>query len=332
MTAAPRDSGHWAGVAEVGSAFGMSFLYWVYRLFGRVPFRLVLIPVALYFFCFKARQRAASLEFLARCHALDPQCPRPSAYNSFRHFLSFGEAMLDKLVAWNGGLGFQDVTFEGYDPVRAAMDAGRGALLIGSHLGNLEVCRVLSQQRKGLRLRVLVHTRHAQNFNRMMQRLNPQSHVSLQQVTELGVAEAAELSAWVESGGFVLIAGDRVPVPNAAGVRAERVTHAPFLGHSAPFPMGPWLLANVLGCPVFSLFCVRMGGRFRARFEMLGDRVELPRKAREQALQSWVLRFAQRLEREALLSPLQWFNFFPFWASPVGHPAAGQAESEKAET
>lgn len=303
---------HWATIAEVGSAKGMLILFWIYKLLGRLPFRLVLMPVVLYYFLFNPRQRAASREYLSRCRPRG-EAERPAGIgSSVRHFASFGEALLDKFVAWNGGFGFEDVTFEGYDAVKAVFERGQGMLLLGSHLGNLEVCRVLSQLRPGLRLRVLVHTRHATTFNRLLERLNPNSQVSLQQVTELGVAEAAELSAWVAGGGVVLIAADRVPV--AQPELQPRVTFAPFLGHRAPFPQGPFILGSLLGCPAFLLFCLRRGRRFEAIFEPFAEPLQLPRRGRDDALAAYAARYAARLEERCRSAPFQWFNFFPFWS------------------
>jgi predicted LPLAT superfamily acyltransferase len=310
---AEATSTHWSHVAEVGSAQGILILFWVYRYLGRLPFQIALAPVALYFFLFKASQRRASREFLTRCELAGGSGRRPSAWRVLRHFFSFGEALLDKFVAWNGGIRFEDVSFHGYEALRAALEAGQGALLFGSHLGNLEVCRVLSQLRPGLKLRVLVHTHHASMFNRLLARLNPGSQVSLQQVTEIGVAEAAELSAWVAAGGVVLIAADRVPVAGGEG-RVTRLGIVDFLGHPAPLPQGPFILASVLGCPVFLMFCLKRGRRFDAIFEPFAERVSLPRAERERALSELAARYARRLEAHCLGAPLQWFNFFPFWS------------------
>ena len=50
--------------------------------------------------------------------------------------------------------------------------------------------------------------------------------------------------------------------------------------------------------------------------EIFADPLLLPRGERQQALQQTVDRYAQRLEHYALLSPLDWFNFFDFWQLP----------------
>ena len=42
----------------------------------------------------------------------------------------------------------------------------------------------------------------------------------------------------------------------------------------------------------------------------------LPRGERQAALEQAVARYAARLEHFALLSPLDWFNFFDFWRLP----------------
>jgi predicted LPLAT superfamily acyltransferase len=239
--------------------------------------------------------------------------------------------VLDKLIAYNGGIQIEDIVFHGEQPVQAALDSGRGALLLGSHLGNLEVCRALAHFRPGLRLRVLVHTHHAPNFNRLLAQLDPSILVSLQQVTDLGVAEAAELAAWVAGGGVVLIAADRVPLAGAESGRAGRVIWADFLRHPAPFPQGPFILAALLDCQVFSLFCVRRGLRFEATFEPFAARVELPRRERERVLQGCASSFAAQLEQHCLAAPFQWFNFFPFWSqgqtsmNPGAEPLAAGA-------
>jgi predicted LPLAT superfamily acyltransferase len=307
-----RAAHHWSTIAEVGSAWGILLSFWLYKRLGRRPFQVVLLPIVLYFFLFKSLQRRASQQFLRRCYEAGG-LPRPPGLGaSLRHFFQFGQAVLDKLVAYNGGIQLDDVVFRGEEPVQAVLDSGQGALLLGSHLGNLEICRALARFRPGLRLRVLVHTRHAQKFNRLLERLDEESPVSVQQVTELGVAEAAELASWVAGGGVILIAADRVPLID--GARAGRVIWADFLRHPAPFPQGPFILGSVLDCPVFSLFCVRRGRRFEASFEPFAERLGLPRRDRERALQGCATLFAAQLEQHCLAAPFQWFNFFCFWS------------------
>jgi predicted LPLAT superfamily acyltransferase len=41
-------------------------------------------------------------------------------------------------------------------------------MLVGAHLGNLEVCRALAEIGEKVTMNVLVHTKHAEQFNRLL--------------------------------------------------------------------------------------------------------------------------------------------------------------------
>lgn len=242
-----------------------------------------------------------------------------SLLDVLRHFAAFAEAILDKMLLWGGLYPLERVRFHGIEAMNRHIAEKRGTLLICSHLGNLELCRVLSRQRSDLKLTVLVHTKHAQAFNQMLGKLDLASQLNLLQVTEMTPATAMLLSERIAQGEFVVIAGDRVPVsPN------PRVAMANFLGQPAAFPIGPYVLASILQCPLYMLFCQNNDGQPEVFFEPLRDSVRLPRRrntkadiagspTQEAVLQQLVAEYAARLEAHCLRAPLQWFNFYDFW-------------------
>jgi predicted LPLAT superfamily acyltransferase len=298
---------HWASIDEISFVAGMRLLFLVARVFGRWPFRLFLYPVLGWYVATKPLPRRASHDYLRRV-AVYSGVPAPGV---LRHFASFGESILDKMLLWGGVFRMDTVDVHGAELITDAVAQGRGGLLICAHLGNLELCRVLSRQRSDLKLTVLVHTRHAQAFNQMLARLNPASQLNLLQVTELSPVTAMMLSERVARGEFVVIAGDRVPVaPN------PRIAVADFLGVPAAFPVGPYVLASVLQCPVYLLFSARQGARSAVHFEAFRDAVRLPRQGRDAALAALATDYAGRLEHHCLRTPLQWFNFYDFWHMP----------------
>jgi predicted LPLAT superfamily acyltransferase len=63
------------------------------------------------------------------------------------------------------------------------------------------------------------------------------------------------------------------------------------------------------------LSCVKDGRRYVLDCELLVERLELPRRRREQVLAEVIARYAARLERLCRASPYAWFNFYPFWDS-----------------
>jgi predicted LPLAT superfamily acyltransferase len=307
-----RPAGHWASINEVSFVAGMRLLFWIHRRLGAWPFRVVLYPVVGWYVLTKPAARAASLQYLRHLDTRPSIAGiKPGMKGVLRHFAAFAEAILDKMLLWGGLFPLDQTIFHGQEAMTTAIAAKRGGVMICSHLGNLELCRVLSRRRAGLKINVLVHTRHAQAFNRMLAQLDPDSQLNLMQVSELSPATAVLLSQKVEQGEFVAIAGDRIPVsPN------PRVATVPFLGDAAPFPVGPYVLASLLKCPVYLLFSMRSGAGSDVYFEHFSDAICLPRAGRDQALSDLAAEYAARLEHFCLQAPLQWFNFYDFWHLP----------------
>lgn len=298
---------HWAQLSESGTVLGMRLLLLVYRLFGRSAFYLILYPVMVYYYWRKPVARAASQQFLARIRVLEPQAV-PRYWAGLRHFMAFGDAILDKFLAWMGRIRRDDVQFDEQAPIAQLDQSGRGGIIVVSHLGNIEVCRALAYRLPGIRLTILVHTRHAAKFNALLSRLAPESPINLLQVTEMTPATAMLLAERVDAGEYVVIAGDRIPVSGEL-----RVSGVSFLGAKALFPQGPFILAALLRCPVMLMFCLKHGNGYRIYLEHFLAGIHLPRKSRQQALDAVLQQYAQRLEHYCRIAPMQWFNFFPFW-------------------
>ncbi len=307
----------WAEVRERGAYWGIFLVAAVYRILGRTASRCMLVPVAAYFYLTGGAQRRASSDYLERVWKAGFLPRRPGVLSGFRHFRTFSWAALDKLVAWTGGIRRSDIEGVGNARFDSARSGGRGALVLTAHLGNPEVVRAIASITGKIRINVLVHTIHAEMFNRVIQRFAPDSPVRLVQVTEIDLAMAMGLAEAVGRGEWIVMTGDRVAV---SGHETSSVM-VDFLGAPAPFAAGPYILASALKCPVYTLFCLKQGNRYAVEFEPFADPVELPRGRRGEAIQKYAETFAQRLERALAKAPFQWFNFYDYWPSrPTAKP------------
>ncbi|UOA10597.1 MULTISPECIES: hypothetical protein [Methylobacter] len=300
---------HWAQIEETSVIWGMRFLLSIYLLFGRRVLQLFLYPVVTYYWLINRPARQASQDYLNRLAIFAPSLKLSgSLLWSYRHFISFANAIVDKLAAWSGALAISEVDYHGRDELFTAIGKGRGALLLGSHLGNLEVCRVIADLDNAIGVNVLVHTKHAQKFNQLLNQTSDNSRLNLIQVTEITAATAVLLSDKIDAGELVIIAADRTPVSGQ-----QRVTKVSFLGADVLFPQGPIILAALLKCPVYTVFCLKQQGRHVIYFDYFSDILTFPRKTREQAMQQVIQQYANCLQTYCLKEPLQWFNFFNFW-------------------
>jgi len=300
---------HWTQMEEGGVIWGMRLLLRIYLLCGRTVLQLFLYPIVIYYWLINRQARRASQTYLNRLAVFAPSLKLSGSFLwSFRHFISFANAIIDKLAAWSGALTRADVQYHGRNEIISEIRKGQGVVLLGSHLGNLEVCRVIADFDKTLHINVLIHNKHAQKFNRLLKQTSDNSQLNLIQVTEITAATSMLLKDKIEGGELVIIAADR----SLPGSR-QHVTKVNFLGGEALMPQGPFILAGLLKCPIYTVFCLKQQGKHVIYFDHFSDMLNFPRKTREQAIQQITQRYAERLQTYCLKEPLQWFNFFDFW-------------------
>ncbi|WP_233831603.1 glycosyltransferase family 2 protein [Paraburkholderia sp. ZP32-5] len=312
----PADAPHpedWWRITERGSHLGMNLLALSCKLFGRRFTALWLHPVVAYFLLTGRAARQASDNYFRHLGSVAQQAdtPRPGWVSAYRHMLAFAQSGFDKLAAWTGRVNDTDVTFDDPSAFEALIASGRGALVIGAHLGNLEMTRALAVRGAHAKVTAVVYTEHARRFNRVLASSNRDFARHLLEVGDFGPQTAVLMQQRIDAGELLVIVGDRVPA-----CEAGRTTEAQFLGARAPFAQGPYVLAHALGCPVYLFFCLKERGGYRMYFEPFAERIELPRRERAQHLASWAQRYAMRLEHYCRKAPYQWFNFFDFWAGP----------------
>ncbi|WP_029532194.1 glycosyl transferase [Pseudomonas asplenii] len=298
---------HWADHQERGSFWLMKLTAFGVRVLGRRVLSPVLHGIVLYFFLFGRSARQSAWQYQQRLATWSGQdALLPTRMKVFRQFMAFADALLDKLDVWNGKLSIDQIKIIDPALLRDQLRGERGQMLVGAHLGNLEVCRALAELGEKVTMNVLVHTKHAERFNRLLGEAGA-TNLRLIQVSELDPAIMLQLSQRLDRGEWLAIAGDRVPLHGGRNVRVD------FLGHAAAFPQGPWLLAGLLKCPVNLLFCLKLQGRYHVTLEPFTEAVQWKRGDREQVIAHWTARYAERLGQYCLQAPQQWFNFYPFW-------------------
>ena len=311
MVDAARPERHWAAQKERGSFAPMQLTALALRLLGRQALAPLLYLIVLYFFVSSARARRNTWQYQAHLAAWGQRPDlAPSWRGVFAQFMAFGESLLDRLDAWRGRLRYDQVMIRDPHGVRQQMLAGgkrqRGQILLGAHLGNLEVCRAMAELGEQVTLNVLVHTQQVAHFKRLQHAAGDQ-HLNLLQVSELDAAMMLELSQRLDRGEWLAIAGDRIALHGGRSVEVD------FLGQRAAFPQGPWLMAGLLRCPVNLMCCLKIEGRYHIVLEPFLTAPAWTRDSRDASIESWAQRYAERLGQLCLEAPRQWFNFYAFW-------------------
>jgi len=228
----------------------------------------------------------------------------------FRHFLSFGRAIIDRTVILAGQTRPFSFSFDGEHYVRHAVAEGRGVLLLTAHLGNWEAAGQLLT-----RLDVPINVAGFDNESAEIRSLLTRaSHAKFRLIPLTGSPiDAIPLVAALRRGEVVAMLCAR-----AYGSPSARV---PFLGGMASFPIGAYVLAASAGAPLVHVFNLREpGGHYRFFGFPLQCPEMPPRGQRDAYLRDCAARFAGDLETILKRDPLQWYNFFPFWDDAGSRP------------
>jgi predicted LPLAT superfamily acyltransferase len=281
----------------------MGFVARLTSWLGRGPVHGVLRLVALYYFLFHPAIRRRSRDFLRTVGV----AAGPRAV--YRHVLRFAECTLDRFFFLRGEVGALELEHHGHEHLVDLARRGRGAIILGAHLGSFESLRCLGQAQ--LPLHIVADARNAARFQSMLSRLAPAERLRFIDAGGSPAELALEVRAAIGRGELVAVMADRVSGP--------RTVAAPFFGRQAHFPAGPFLLAAVLGCPVYLAFGLYFAPRrYQLHCEPLRDFIRLPasRAERNAALAEVVATYAARLEHYCRMAPDNWFNFFDFFAPP----------------
>ena len=303
---------HWSAVAERGSMAALRAMAWIYRALGRRACQLLLYPIVAYFFLRETNSRRASRAYLDLIRA-SPEGRRhlrgrPGFFAPFWHYHEFAVQLLDRMVLWGGGFGSFQMDHAGSEHLFNLARAGRGGILLGAHVGSFDMARQLAGEHQ-LSLNLVMFTAHAERINRFFEQIAPGDRVKVLQLDPTSIQPAFRIRECIKHGELVGILGDRIP----PGGR-ERPIFVDFLGHRAPFPRSPFLLACVLGCPILLSICVRTGeARYETFVEPLNEGRYIPRQEREKAAEELAEIFVRRLEKICLRFPYQWFNFHDIW-------------------
>jgi predicted LPLAT superfamily acyltransferase len=307
-------SGSWARAPERSNMLALRFICLMALVCGRHVTRLLLPPISLYFLLFAPAQRRHIKRYLFRAIG-----PHAGWIDGYRLLHAFSSTVLDRVYFLRGRMDLFKVTVEGNAPIDAEVAQGRGAFLLGAHVGSFEVLGACKEQarQKNLRLAMLMYPDNAQRITAI---LNAIALPELRpHVIALGRPHSMlALRDWLDGGGLGGMLADRT-LPGSeeqpAHQRGNNIVLS-FLGQPACFNDGPFRLAALLRRKVFFMAGLYGGGaRYDVRFDPLadfGEPVSSPAE-REQRIRAALEAYVARLEALCRAYPYNWFNFHDFW-------------------
>jgi predicted LPLAT superfamily acyltransferase len=293
----------WIRHRERGSMALLRLMAFVSLHLGRTLSRIPLYGIAIYFFLFAPTARRHSRRYLRL--ALGRQ---PNAGDRFRQILSFATTIHDRVYLINAQFELFDITIDGESLMNAQWNSGRGALLMGAHMGSFEVMHSLGRRQRGLQVAMAMYEENARKINATLAAINPRL---VADIIALGQIDAMlNIAERLDRGAFIGILGDRT-------LGSEPVQEVTLLGERAYLPIGPMRAAAILRCPVFFMAGLYRGKNvYHVVFEQIADFSTTPAGTRRAAVASAIDLYAAVLDKYCRSDPYNWFNFHDFWRKP----------------
>jgi predicted LPLAT superfamily acyltransferase len=315
--AAPAQGADWQRRPERSNMFWLRVMTWISLRLGRGPSRVILFWIAAYFLAFAPIARRMSRRYLQRVLGLK-SLTEVGWQHLYRHFLSFASVVHDRVYLINDRYDLFDIRLHNRALIDDLVADGRGAFLIGAHLGSFEVLRAVGRRQPGLRIAMAMYEENARKINAALTAINPNAQ---QDIIALGhIDSMIQVHEMLARGIVVGMLGDR-------SLGNDDTRDVDFLGDRAALPLGPFRMAAIMKRPVlFMTGLYRGGNRYDIHFETLADFSAVAPRGRTVAVQAAMTRYAELLEHFCRTAPYNWFNFFDFWRAPASRQAKSSAE------
>lgn len=249
-------------------------------------------------------------------------------YQVYSNFYEFGSAICDKIATWLGKINHKDIEVHNMEAIKnellTSKESKKGQILVVSHFGNIEVCRALRNSIGGIPLVILMYEKIAQDFIALLKGLSKhkESNTAQDSITNAGIMLVDDLDMdslfrlkdLLENGVNIGIMGDRVAISHSSNSKNAKFD---FLGKSAYFPQGAFLLAGVLNAKISMLWCEKIKGKYTIELEQISQApvVFVRESTKEAQIKELMQKYVDSLQKRAIANPKSWFNFYDFWSN-----------------
>ena len=260
--------------------------YYIFKIFGKIPVVVIAFFVALgTFFAGK------DLRFYVKKY-LSIVGEKSNHINVFKLFLSYALSAVDKIEVFSQKFHKKKINTNSVcDLFWKLKSEKQGAVCIFSHIGNIDVARVLigSEQK----ISILLSLEQTKIFRDFLGKISDFKNINLVAVEDIGIETVIDLKNRIENGEFVFIAGDRTS-------KTARNIEVEVLSRKVDFPYGTFKLAELLEAPVFFVSCLKQSKGYEMSV------VQIPTNDAKKMAAA----FADFVSELALKCPFQFYHFY----------------------
>ncbi|QEH41392.1 lipid A biosynthesis acyltransferase [Chitinophaga sp. XS-30] len=288
----------WQGKSK-GNKLGYRIFIDVLRYGGVRPAYFLLAFVAGYYCLFSFRSSQSIFQYFHRKLGYGRFRALISVY---RNYYVFGQTLIDKIVVMAGIPNRFSFHFDGEEFLHQVVEGGRGGILLSAHLGNWEVAGHLFT-RLQTRINIVMFDGEHQRIKDYLAGITGGRHVNVI-VLKDDLSHIYAIHDALSKKELVCMHADRF-------MEGNKTAEMSFLGETARFPIGPFLLASTFRVPVSLVFAFK---ETATHYHLYATEPKVYPGAKQGGLERSMQDFVDTMAEKVKRYPLQWFNYYDFWS------------------
>lgn len=315
-----EDKTHWSEEKEaIKSSKPLKLVLFLLKRIPSFLVHFICYPVAFFYLIFSSRVRKFARGYQKQLKEFTGG-KVPHKIRAYRQILNFSLCLSEKMEGWLGKVSFDRISLQNddIDDLVERLKAGKSAILMASHLGNMELMRSMQDYLTGLCGRkvpvlIIMDMNMSANFTQTLKEINPDYSENVLDASNFSPDSILLIQEFAEKGALIVAAGDRTSINHR-----EKSLVKSFLGRPAKFPYGVFLIPALVKLPVYFMFGMRSKmSAFNPQYNIYIEKSKVdfncPRAERENRIEECCGEFVEKLQKFCIMYPYQWYNFFNFW-------------------
>lgn len=266
---------------------------------GGLPAAYFLLGFVKWYYLLFARNATSSLFSFYHNHLHFSESQSRSLIK--KNITIFGQTIIDRIAIMSDVKNNLGVTRTGEEHLNTLARGGEGGILVSAHLGNYEMAGYLLKRYNTV-INIVMYDGEAEQLKAYLDNITGPKTFNVIYIKD-DLSHIYEMTAALQRNELICIHADRY-------VEGNRTIAHDFLGQSAKFPLGPFVLASKLKAPVCFVFAFK---ETKYQYHFYGYP---PKKYEGRGMtgaNAMLADYIALLEENVKKYPEQWFNYYDFW-------------------
>src|SRR5690606_35675935 len=282
----------WEGKSK-GTATGYKIFIFLIRKAGIDFAYVLLIFVSFYYFLFNRKQTKIIYRYFREKQNYSSF--KSVVYTYLNNFV-FGQTLIDKVAIAAGLEHKYTYEFDGVENIHNLAQDDSAGIMISAHVGNFELAQHFMHG-FDKKIHLVTTDEEKEAIKSLLDSVMAKPKVEFIIVKD-DLSHIFEINNVIEQKQIICFTGDRF-FPNTKTLKAE------FMGKTAKFPAGTFLISSRLKTPVLFVYVMREKNR---HYHLYARKAVFTNRDANSLLEAYVRSIEKILEKY----PRQWFNYYDF--------------------